>query len=121
MPDTYNSAGLFDEEIIKSLKELGGEEGDNFFKEIIEIYLQQAPSLMDDIKSSASKLDFVKLDQSAHALKGASLNIGAKLFANICKMLEFKGKEKDGNNLGELLIDLENIYVKTEIELKRMI
>ena len=83
---------LLDLNIIQSLIELGGDDGDEFFKEIIDLYKEQYPILLQQIKNYLSNEDYVNLSKSAHALKGASLNIGAKEIASICKIIEINSK-----------------------------
>ena len=109
----YTKEQLLDFEIIQNLASLGGDDGNAFLKEIIELYINQYPSIYSDIKASAITYDSVKLSQTAHALKGASLNIGAREVADICKKLEFKGKENDMDGVLALVMDLDNINSQT--------
>lgn len=116
----YDVNDLLDFNIVQNLKELGGEEDSGFLKEVIELYIEQAPGLINSIKDSCSNRNSLKLSQSAHALKGASLNIGAKKFADICKQLEFKGKENDFTDVDNILKDFDEYYIVTTAELKKL-
>jgi HPt (histidine-containing phosphotransfer) domain-containing protein len=102
-----------DLDVINNLKELGGEDGDAFFKEIIGLYNDQYPELFKNIKANAILKEPLKLSQAAHALKGASLNIGAKEIASICKDIELSGKNNDLNNISEKIYQLEAKYSET--------
>jgi len=66
---------MLDSDIIYGLKEL---DDSNNFKEVINLYLEVAPALIDDIKLSFKKQEFDNLKKSAYNLKRASLNLGAK-------------------------------------------
>ena len=68
---------LIDDTVIENLKELGEGDGGSFLKEIITLYMEQAPGLMADIKKFASEKEAENMGKSAHTLKGASLNVGA--------------------------------------------
>jgi HPt (histidine-containing phosphotransfer) domain-containing protein len=111
---------LIDFSIVQNLIELGGDDGKEFLKEIIDLYIQQYPELYNSIKNSAAKNQSVEMFQSAHALKGASLNVGAKELASLCKQIELKGKANDMTQIPELITALENVYPLTINELKKL-
>ena len=108
-----DKSSYLDLDVINNLKELGGEEGDAFFKEIIDLYNDQYPGLFKNIKANAILKEPLKLSQAAHALKGASLNIGAKQIASICKEIELQGKNNDLNGISEKIFLLEEKYNET--------
>ena len=53
------------------------------------------------------------MGQSAHKLKGSSLNVGAVALAEICRQLEVKGRNNDLAGYDQILEDLKNIYDQT--------
>lgn len=112
---------LIDLAIVDNLIDLGGDDGKDFLKEIIDLYVKQYPELFESIKSSAGKNDTVTMYQSAHALKGASLNIGAKVLASVCKEIELKGKAGDMTQIPELIDNIEKVYPLTMAELNKML
>ena len=116
----YTKDDLIDSSIVQNLIDLGGDEGKGFLKEIIDLYIEQYPELFNNIKSGSLKNDSVLMFQSAHALKGASLNVGAKELALLCKKVELKGKENDMSGISELIIAIEKVYPVTIEELKKM-
>jgi HPt (histidine-containing phosphotransfer) domain-containing protein len=116
----YTKDTLIDLSIVQNLIDLGGDDGKDFLKEIIDLYIQQYPELFNSIKNGADSKDTVLMYQSAHALKGASLNVGAKEMAVICKNIELKGKEGDLSGIPELIYTLETIYPLTINELNKL-
>jgi HPt (histidine-containing phosphotransfer) domain-containing protein len=116
----YTKEDLVDFAIVDNLIELGGDDGKGFLKEIIDLYIQQYPELFESIKTSAGKNESVTMYQSAHALKGASLNIGAKELASICKQIELKGKAGDMSQIPELIEVLDKVYPLTMAELNKL-
>ena len=103
----------FDMNVINSLKNIGG--GDNsFLLEIFELYMKQAPDLLQEIKVNASNNDADKMSKTAHTLKGASLNIGASKFAEICSKIEIAGKENNMINISGLIKDMEYNFSKVK-------
>ena len=64
---------LIDFDIVQGLKELGGDDGDDFLKEILDLYAEQYPILLNQIKGFLKNSDYNNLSKSAHALKGCLL------------------------------------------------
>jgi HPt (histidine-containing phosphotransfer) domain-containing protein len=111
---------ILDLNIIQNLKELGGDEDSSFLKEVINLYLDQAPGLINDIRNAVDENNALKLSRAAHSLKGASLNIGAKKFAEVCKILEFKGRDNDMSDLNSELKDLDEKFSITSDKLLKL-
>ncbi len=118
---SYTKDDLIDFDIVQGLRELGGDDGDDFIKEIIELYKEQYPILLAQIKNHLSNEDYANLSKSAHALKGASLNIGAKELASVCKTIEINAKSDIQQGFNELISDLETIHSLTFIELDKLL
>ena len=116
--DSFQDEDLLDLNVINGLKELGGD--DSFFKEIIELYVEQYPDLLDKIKSALSNGDYVNVSKSAHALKGASLNIGAKKMAEICLQIETNSGVENSIDFNDLIINLEKYYEISVEELRKL-
>ena len=116
----YTKEDLIDDNIINNLLELG-DDGDNaFLKEILNLYNEQYPELFENIKQSFESNESLKLSQAAHALKGASLNIGAKAVAEVCKEMEMKGKAGDLTGISVLIEKLTELYKHTFTEFEKL-
>ena len=100
---------FFDMNIIQNLKDLSNGD-DSFLKEIVDIYLNQAPGLINDIRTNAFTNNSDSLSKSAHTLKGASLNVGAFKFADICNKIEIAGKENNLQNIDNLISEMDSCY-----------
>lgn len=111
---------LIDFNIIQGLKDLGGDDGDEFFKEIIDLYKEQYPILLQQIKNYLNNKDYENLSKSAHALKGASLNIGAKELASVCKTIEINAKTDITEGYTELIANLESTHSLTFDEIDKL-
>lgn len=117
---TLAKEDLIDFDIVKGLKELGGDDGDDFLKEILDLYSEQYPLLLKQIKDFLKNSDYINLSKSAHALKGASLNIGAKGLASLCKTIEINAKTGIQEGYTDLISNLETIHSLTFIELSKL-
>ncbi len=57
-------------------------------REVMGLFIQDAPQRRDDIKASLTTTDAALLSLRAHALKGAASNVGAVALADACSALE---------------------------------
>lgn len=109
---------LLNFEVINGLKELGEGDEDSFFQEIVGLYIDQAQSLIDEVKAHAESGEAEMLGKTAHTLKGASLNVGARLFADVCKTIEIAGKTGNLDGIGTEVGKLDELHQFTIEELK---
>jgi PAS domain S-box-containing protein len=108
---------MLDSDIIYGLKEL---DEDNNFKEVINLYLEIAPALIEEIKNSFKKSDISNVKKSAYSLKRASLNLGANRLAEVCVKVESCNGNTNIEELSQLIDRLEDIYKLTYEELKQL-
>ncbi|MCX6165937.1 MAG: hypothetical protein NTU73_13915 [Ignavibacteriae bacterium] len=52
----YTKDSLIDFSMVQNLIDLGGDDGKEFLKEIIDLYVEQYPELFNSIKSSSLKM-----------------------------------------------------------------
>ena len=88
--------------------------------EMIEIYLRNTPLMMNEIKSSFKKHDFVKLKRTAHKIKSSFGMMGMNESWQIAEEIE-KTDEKnmDEKFLSTQLKRLAELVAGSELELKR--
>lgn len=84
----------------------------NFIKELIQIYLDNLPKLMNQIENGLDKQHLRDIEFGAHALKGMSYNISAQRVADAAKKLENIGRS---GNLAEA--DKQFRILKEEVEI----
>ena len=78
--------------------------------EIIDMFINEHPDRMTQIKKNIEELDMETLKFNAHSLKGVIANFMAELPKLHAKTLEEKAKLDDHNGLDE---DYENLYKST--------
>ena len=94
---------VFDREAV-----LARVEGDHeLLKEIVGLFLGEAPDLLRSIRESVERRDAASLERSAHALKGSVGNFGAKSAYETALKLETMGREADLSGAPETLAKLE--------------
>lgn len=116
---TIKSSIMLDSEIIYGLKELDSEKYQSFI-EVIKMFLEIAPVLINDIKKSLKQRDSKQLIKYAGKLRRASINLGAKRLAEICYKLESINGKKNISEIENIIERLENIYNLTKEELNQI-
>ncbi len=116
-----NEEELLDDSAIGRLKEINDKIEPDFLKKVMEMFFDQAPQLIGEIEEMELKGDADLLSKAAHKLKGTSLNMGARILADVCKQLEIKGKNNDMSNIKMLIEHLHQVYDLTEVKLKNIV
>jgi two-component system, sensor histidine kinase and response regulator len=103
---------------LQGLKELGSDMGESFFSQLLETFEHDAVEHLAALRSAVTGGDTGRLCGEAHALKGASLTIGARGMADICQRLENVGTAQNLVGASEELARLDHEFerVKSEIE-----
>jgi len=91
------------------MERMGGDE--KFVKEVINIFLMDAPLQMSAIKESIEKKDVEGILTHAHTLKGAAANVDALTMREICISIENSARQGSTDNaemmLESLLLEYE--------------
>lgn len=102
---------VIDQEIIAGLCSMAGEDADEMLKELIEVYLEDAPARLQAIREAANNTDAMALQQATHALRSMSVTIGAIQFGSLCDVLEQNAKEQNLQNALTLATQIEQEFL----------
>ena len=89
--DSAQEAALMDWSRLDQFKEFDDEER-SMTREVIGLFIQDAPGRRDDILASLGTTDAALLSLRAHALKGSASNVGAMALSDACSILEHSCK-----------------------------
>ena len=78
-----------------------------FLKEIIQLFAAESSSLLNEVRQSIQRSDAALLERSAHTLKGAVANFGAKPAFEAAYRLEVMGQQSKFARAAEACIELE--------------
>ena len=106
-----------DLKIIASLKELVDEDDPDFLRDLLEEYLNNTTGSIKDLRRAIESEDAVTVAETAHSLKGASSNIGAKNMAKLYEGLETIAKAQSLDEAPDYLSDLEREFRHVKAEL----
>lgn len=82
-----------------------------FLADLFEIYREQAVTILEGLDSAVAAGDRIAVLRAAHALRGASLNIGAASMARACRRMEIAMSDRAADAKG---IDATGIRVELE-------
>jgi len=105
---------VIDQEIIESLCDMAGDDADELLRDLIQVYLENAPERLQSIQEAVERGDAIALQQSAHALRSVSVTLGAIRLGKICEVLELNARAQNLQDASTLAaqIDTEFLNVK---------
>jgi len=100
-----------------TLKEMSGAD---FIGELIDAFLDDAPQLIQQMKTALKAGDPESFRRAAHSLKSNGATFGANNLSALAKELEMLGRENKLEQTGGRLDVLEAAYKKAARELKEL-
>ena len=92
--------------------------GADFINELVDTFLEDAPRLIDELKSALLANDADSFRRAAHSLKSNGATFGAQHLSELAKQLEMLGRENRLGDTGDRLQTLERTYQAAAAELK---
>ena len=106
---------LIDRTIFDELKQMSGE---GFINELIDTFLDDAPKMMQEMKSALNANDADSFRRAAHSMKSNAATFGASQLSGLAKELESLGRENNLSDVGNKLMGLEEAVQSACDELK---
>ncbi len=110
LPDSPAAEPLtieLDEQMLENLRDIDA------LVELLELYLEEAPTLIDGIAMAIARGDAPDLKDYAHSLKSTSAAIGAMALSSLSKELEDMGKSGDLSEIETIADQLTRTYYAT--------
>lgn len=119
--EDFDSIPLVDNNKVESIISLA--DGDiEFLRELLRLFTDRSPTLIEDMSSALHENNLVKLEHSAHALKGTAGNLGAFRMMRLCERVEFNSKDGKISDSSVIISKLRDIYPEThELISKKLI
>lgn len=100
-----------------AFEELKGLSGADFINELIDAFLEDAPDMIQNMRTALETQDVEAFRRNAHSLKSNANTFGATELGVLARELELMGKE--GNlNVGNRLQVLEETFAEVAEELE---
>ena len=94
--------------------------GVEFVHELVDMFLQEAPAMLADLRQSLAKQDADSFRRAAHSLKSNGNTFGALALGALAKDLELAGVESAGARGGQALAPLEAEYSRVAAALQAL-
>ena len=104
---------LLDTTIIAELNEMKSKDGVPLLHELIDLFAQNAPKHLEQIKNSGDNLE--QLGFAAHVFRGMSLNLGANALGNLCQELETLALGGNTFGIPALIPKIEAAFQQTTV------
>ncbi len=102
-------ADSLDMQAYKILRAMLGDDADSMIGELLEIYLDETPSLIQRIHTGHTTNDVAAVNLAAHSIKSSSANLGAMTLSHLCAQIEERAR--DGEIASELIARLDETYL----------
>ena len=94
---------------------------EDFLKELIELYLNDAPTQLESLAQAVSSKDLSAVSAAAHKLKGSCGNVGADDLVSLCQKLEASGRASRLEELPELIQQASQEFQKVSKALQGVV
>jgi len=117
-PPKKTDLPAIDDSVLRDISAMSGEQSHSLITNIVELYLQRSPSLIEDIQQSLHGGDAEQLFKAAHALKSSSANIGAVRVSEIAREIEKLGRNNQVEHAHPHIERLLESYDQAQLMLK---
>jgi len=101
--------------VLDGLRELERGGDGSFLRRVIEAFVSDTRSRLDDLRVGIAANDLPTTARAAHALKGSCRNIGARRMASLCEQLEQAANGTDPAAAHQALSRLEDDFAAVKL------
>lgn len=113
----YHETQLIDSEFFESRRQVG----EDFVIKLVEVFDQEAPKLINKIKSVHTEGDYRHLAELSHKLKGMCLNVGAVRLSEAGRTIEELILDDDTVRITPVVEELDDLFQLTLNEMKQIV
>lgn len=106
--DSISTGAILD--VDGALARFGGDR--TLFQDMISFFVEDAPPIMDDLRTAVAAQDCAAVRGKAHALKGLAAGCGGVRVARAAQRVENAGSERDFENIKSLMESLEREFAQ---------
>ena len=101
---------ILDQAALDGIRALQTDGGPNVLKRVIDLYLDDAPKLIQRLKYAVAAEDAPEIERAAHTLKSTSASLGALKLAQLCKELEASARLNSTAKAKQIFSEFEAAY-----------
>lgn len=106
---------VIDWAVLDDLRALQDEGEPDFAQEMINLFLESAPLLIEALRGAIDAGDAAQLQRNAHTLKGSSASLGARRVSAVCLELEKLGRAGELAGASKWLAELEHEFNRVRV------
>ena len=112
------SEAVLDQTTYDDLKKLVGED---YIGELVETFFEETPGLLHEMRLALEDGDSEVFCRSAHSLKSNGASFGAQQLASLARVLEFMGRDRQLDKVGQKMPELEAAYTRAADALQTLL
>jgi HPt (histidine-containing phosphotransfer) domain-containing protein len=112
------SAG--EQDINEKAKQWMEEYGEEFLVELIDVYLEDTPNRMAQMRQAFKGGDAETVIREAHTLKSSSANLGAMRLSNLAKQMEVAGRSGNFLTMADDMQQFKDEFVRVKVLLEEL-
>ncbi len=115
---THTQMPIIDREQFDMLIATGEDEAASLLRELLDLYVGEAEPKLKELKQVAAMADRYRCNRIAHALAGASANLGGQRMAAVCRAYENSADSQSQSDLVTGAEYIESVYRLTVAEME---
>tara|TARA_R110002074_G_scaffold402342_1_gene608074 strand:+ start:1544 stop:3883 length:2340 start_codon:yes stop_codon:yes gene_type:complete len=104
---------------LDEIADMASDSGSTLVKNIVDLYLEHTPGLIQQIKKALSERNAESLFKAAHSLKSSSANIGALRLSVMASQFEQHGREGDVVSAEKMIEELDDTLRQTLLAINK--
>jgi CheY-like chemotaxis protein len=119
--EAAESTATIDREVLDRYREIDPAGGPGLARKIMQIYLDTAGAMVEQVAEATAAGDAEALRRAAHTLKSSSANLGATALSGLSKEMEILGREGRIAGAGPLLDAIRHEHAAVLAEIRAML
>ena len=112
---------VIDPAVIANLRTLNSGDGDDFLREIVELFFADMPVRLADLDRSLGAGDAPTFQRAAHSIKGSAASLGAKTLRGMAEDIENRAHASGLAGLGPLVAALRIEFAAVKVALEKIV
>ncbi len=109
-----------DTSVLQAFRNTMGPDAGQFLSQLIEIYLEETPLIVQAMQAAQAQSDAATIKQSAHTLKSGSASLGALTLSQLCEQLENLGTSQNTLNCLDIITQVQSEYERVKVALQKI-
>ena len=111
---------VLDMAVIEELLSLCDDGDPELLLDLIQLYLDDSPAKIQGLQTGVASGDMEIVERAAHALKGSSGNLGARLLQETCEQLQLTARQPNQAEIQQLVARAQTEFADVCAELQRL-